>query len=280
MKYDLHVHSIYSDGIKTPIQLAEESMSAGLAGFALTDHDTIDGWKEIKNIEEKYPITVFPGVELSTVIDGRDVHILGYCMKDLDTFSAKLKELAESRSCRVVKIVEKLNELGVLIEIEEVRKIAGSGTIGRPHVASAMVFHGYVKDKQSAFERYLNRGKPAYVERMRFTPMEAVKLIKDCGGYAVFAHPGLDHAFEFTEELCEYGLDGIEVHHSSHTIVNSRKFAEIAKELNLIQTSGSDYHGHSESSHGRIGSVAVEEEHLPYFLTEYLEEHRKYVERV
>ena len=280
MKYDLHVHSTYSDGIKSPIQLAGEAVDAGLAGFALTDHDTIDGWKEIKKIEEKYPIVVFPGVELSTEMNGRDVHVLGYCMKDIDFFSVKLKELAESRSHRVEKIVEKLNELGVLIEIDDVRKIAGEGTIGRPHVASAMVFHGYVKDKQSAFERYLNRGKPAYVERMRFTPMEAVRLIKDCGGYAVLAHPGLDHAIEFTEELCGHGLDGIEVHHSSHTIVSSRKFAEIAKEQNLIQTSGSDYHGHSESNHGRIGSVAVSAENLPYFLTEYLEEHRKNVETV
>lgn len=280
MKYDLHVHSTYSDGIKTLIQLAEEAVEIGLGGFAITDHDTIDGWQEIEKIEKNYPLVVIPGVELSTEMNGRDVHVLGYCMKDLETFSAKLKELADSRSRRVVKIVEKLNELGVPVELDDVRKIAGEGTIGRPHVAAAMVFHGFVKDKQSAFERYLNRGKPAYVERMRFTPMEAVELIKKCGGYAVLAHPGLDHAIDFVNDLCKCGLDGLEVHHSSHTVYNSRKFSEIAKEKKLVETSGSDYHGHSEWSHGRIGSVAVKEGNLPYFLTEYLEEHLKNVERV
>lgn len=273
MKYDLHVHSTYSDGIKTPMELGKESKEKGLGGFALTDHDTIDGWHDIPEIEKTFGITVFPGVELSTEMDGRDVHILGYCMKDLVSFTAKLKELASSRFCRIEKIVEKLNALGLEIPLSDVLEIAGDGTVGRPHVAAVMVERGYVKDKQSAFDKYLNRGKPGYVERMRFSPMEAVTLIKNCGGYAVLAHPGLDRAIDHLDLLCECGLDGIEVHHSSHTVFSSKKFSEIAKARKLQETAGSDYHGHNELSHGLIGSVAVEAKDLPNFLTEYLEGH-------
>lgn len=280
MKYDLHVHSTYSDGIKTPLQLAEEAFHAGLGGFALTDHDTIDGWTEIEAMEKAFPITVFPGVELSTEMDGHDVHILGYGMTKLTSFREKLAELADSRVQRIVKIVEKCCDLGMDITIENVRECAGKGTVGRPHVASVLAEKGFVKDKQAAFDRYLNRGKPAYVERMRFTPMEAVTLIKICGGYAVLAHPGLDGALQFLDQLQPCGLDGLEVYHSSHHVVNSRKFAAIAAERNLIISGGSDYHGHSELTHGNIGSVALEEENLPYFLRNYLEEQRKYVERV
>lgn len=280
MKFDLHVHSTYSDGIKTPTALAREAVAAGLGGFALTDHDTIEGWREIEAIEKAYHITVFPGVELSTVAGGRDVHILGYGIKDTDTFRKKLKELADARCQRIEKIVQNLCALGLTLDMTEVYTIAGKGTVGRPHVADAMVRKGYVKNRQKAFDRYLNRGKPAYAERMKFSPEEAIFLIKKCGGYAVLAHPGLDHAVDMTERLCSIGLDGIEVHHSSHTIAASAKFSHMAKELHLAETAGSDYHGHSEKNHGLIGSVALDEEQLPYFLAEYLKEHLEYVERI
>lgn len=280
MRYDLHVHSTYSDGIKTPEQLAQEAVAAGLGGFALTDHDTIDGWKAIPFLERKYPIVIFPGVELSTEWEGRDVHILGYAIKETEPFRQALHTLADARRQRIARIIESLAALGLFIDPALVEEIAGEGTVGRPHVAEAMVRLGYVKDKQRAFDRYLNRGKPAYVERMRFTPMEAVTLIRKCGGHAVLAHPGLDHAIDAMGLLREYGLEGLEVHHSSHTVADSAKFSLIAREHGLAETAGSDYHGHSKNHHGLIGSVAVEEERLPVFLTEYLKEHLEYVERI
>ena len=163
MKYDLHVHSVYSDGIKTPIQLGKEAVEAGLGGFALTDHDTIDGWAEIRHVEQTYSITVFPGVELSTEWEGRDVHILGYCMTDLNLFRAKLAELAVGRERRIALMTEKCRDLGLSVSWDEVRAVAGKGTVGRPHIAAVLVKNGYAKNTQSAFDRYLNRGKPAYV---------------------------------------------------------------------------------------------------------------------
>ncbi len=280
MKYDLHVHSTYSDGIKTPLQLGEEAYEAGLGGFALTDHDTIAGWNEMKAVERAYPLTIIPGVELSTEMDGHDVHILGYCMTDLDRLQDKLFELAAGRTRRIAKIVEKCKDLGLNISFDAVCAYAGDGTVGRPHVASVLVENGYAKDNQAAFDRYLNRGKPAYVERQRFTPMEAVKLIKKCGGFAVLAHPGLDRAIDFLDALHPCGLDGLEVYHSSHHPANSKMFAAIAQNYGLCVCGGSDYHGHSDRTHGKIGSVALEEKQLPEFLTDYLKEHRKNVERV
>ena len=273
MNYDLHVHSTFSDGIKTLMELGHEAKEAGLGGFALTDHDTIDGWGSIAEVEKTYGITVFPGVEVSTEYEHRNVHILGYCMKDADGFREELKMLADSRMDRARNIVRKLRDGGFDICFEEVYDLAGDGTIGRPHIASVLVSKGYVKDIQSAFDKYLNRGKPYYVERIKFTPMEAVKMIKNFGGYAVLAHPGLDRAIEFLDLLCDCDLDGIEVHHSSHNVYNSAKFAEKAVANKLSQTAGSDYHGHSDHSHGMIGSVALKKEDLPYFLLEYLEGH-------
>lgn len=152
--------------------------------------------------------------------------------------------------------------------------------MGRPHVAAVLVEKGYVKDTQGAFDRYLNRGKPAYVERQHFTPVDAVKLIKATGGCAVLAHPGLDRAIDFLDDLCPQGLDGLEVYHSSHQKTASEKFRAMAKQRHLWITGGSDYHGHSDLTHGQIGSVGLEEDELPEFLLDYLKEHRKNVERV
>ena len=177
-------------------------------------------------------------------------------------------------------MTEKCRDLGLSVSWDEVRAVAGKGTVGRPHIAAVLVKNGYAKNTQSAFDRYLNRGKPAYVERPRFSPEEAVKLIKKCGGYAVLAHPGLDRAIDILDQLCPCGLDGIEAHHSAHNAVNSEKFAAAAEARRLCISAGSDYHGHDDRTHGRIGSVALEEKQLPYFLSDYLKEHRKNVERV
>lgn len=272
MKFDLHVHSTFSDGVKTPMELGKEAVAQGLAGFALTDHDTIDGWSEIPTVEKEYGITVFPGIEISTEALHRDVHVLGYLLKDVETMSKTLDYLRDSRCRRIEKMVERLRELQIDISMEEVSLKAGEGTIGRPHVAAVLVDKGIVKDTQAAFSRFLERGKPAYVERARFLPTDAVSLIKECGGYAVLAHPGLDSAFDFLDELCDRGLDGLEVHHSSHTIASSAKFAAAAEVRNLVATGGSDYHGHSEHLHGMIGSVGLEQGELPYFFKDYLKE--------
>lgn len=266
MKYDLHVHSTYSDGRRTVLELAAEAKELGLGGFALTDHDTVDGWADIPEAERIYGIKIFPGIEISTLKDGTDVHILGYALKDLSPLKAKLVFLAESRRERILKMISKLKEQGMALNPDDVLAAAGNGTVGRPHLAEEMVKRGYVNHQQEAFKKYLGRGKSCYVERALISPEEAIGLISRCGGYAVLAHPGLDHVIRFLDDFVGAGLKGLEVHHSSHNRVNSQKFAAMAAEKDLVITAGSDYHGIKDYSHGGLGTVGLGKEDLPRFL--------------
>lgn len=274
MKFDCHVHTIYSDGVKSVFEQAEEAKAVGLGGFAITDHDTIDGWQDIPAAEKAYDIRIIPGVELSTEWQKRSVHILGYGIVDADLFSSELITLRESRIRRIAAMVEKLNAMNMNITVAEVQKKAGQGTMGRPHIAAILAEKGYVRDRQHAFERYLNRGKPAYVPREPFSPMEGISLIKRCGGYAVLAHPGLDRTYEFLDLLCDCGLDGLEAYHSAHYPALSEKFYRLAGEKGLSVTAGSDDHGYRDEKHGVIGKPSMEESLLPNFIKNYLEEDR------
>lgn len=269
MKYDLHVHSSYSDGIKNLAELGGEAKAAGLGGFAITDHDTIAGWSEIPALEKTYGIKVFPGVELSTEWQKRDVHILGYGIEKESVFREKLVFLAQSRVTRMEQIVNKLNALDIDVTLDEVWANAGKGTVGRPHVAAVLARKGYTKDRQDAFDRYLNRGKPAYVERVKFSPFEAIALIKSCGGCAVLAHPGIDNASLLLPELAEAGLTGLETRHSAQTEESAVRFEAIAKRYGLFVTAGSDYHGFSDIGHGYIGSRGLVREELPPVFERY-----------
>jgi hypothetical protein len=270
MKYDLHVHSEYSDGIKTMMELGSEAKAAGLGGFAITDHDTIAGWSEIQKVEKTFGIVIFPGVELNTEWQKKDVHILGYAMTDEETFREKLVFLSKARITRVENIVEKLNHLGISITLDEVMDVAGKGTVGRPHVAAVLAQKGYTKDLQDAFHRFINRGKPAYVERVSFSPFDAIEMIRSCGGYAVLAHPGIDNAILFLEGLVQAGLNGIEAYHSAHTTESAARFEDLAKQYGLFVTAGSDYHGYSDEKHGFIGSKGLSKEDLPQIFEPYL----------
>lgn len=274
MKFDCHVHTTYSDGIKSVFEQAEEAKAVGLGGFALTDHDTIDGWKDISAAEKASDIRIIPGVELSTDWQKRSVHILGYGITNMDLFRGELISLREARSRRIAAMVEKLRTMHMDITFAEVQAKAGEGTMGRPHIAVILAEKGYVKDKQHAFERYINRGKPAYVPRDPFSPMDGISLIKRCGGYAVLAHPGLDRTYEFLDLLCDCGLDGLEAYHSAHYPALSEKFCRLAKERGLAITAGSDDHGYRDEKHGTIGKPSLDESLLPHFMKEYLEEYR------
>ena len=226
MRYDLHVHTTYSDGTKTMAELGALAQGLGLGGFAVTDHDTIAGWEEIAAVETAYNITVFPAVEISSEWEHRDVHILAYGVEDAAGLSESLVFLAESRVKRTEKMVANLNELGFEITMADVIALAGAGTVGRPHIAAALVAKGYVKDKQDAFDRYLGRGKRAYAQRPKYTPFEALALVKKCGGTAVLAHPGLDQAGRLIDNLADAGLAGLEAYHSAHSPELSAKLAK------------------------------------------------------
>ncbi len=280
MRFDLHVHSTYSDGLRSVFELAEEAKESGLAGFALTDHDTVAGWGDIPAAEAASSVLILPGVELSAEWEGRDVHILGYGVKDTAALAETLAKLAAKRRRRIEKMTAKASSLGFEVTFAEVLAKAGEGTVGRPHLAAVLEEKGYVRNQQAAFDRLLNRGKSCYVPRDPFTPEEAVRLIKGCGGSAVLAHPGLDEAFLCLDALIAVGLEGLEASHSAHTPPMAAKFAALAEAKGLYITAGSDYHGFGKG-HGQLGSVAVDESTpLPPFLLNELKERKIYVERV
>ena len=270
MKYDLHVHSTWSDGQKNISELCAKAVECGLSGFALTDHDTIEGWTEIEKAYADTGIRIIPGVELSTEEEGTNVHILGYGMKDIPLIEGKLKIYADARVERIRKMVAKCNDVGLDITFDEVKENAGSGTIGRPHVANVLLKHGYVSYFKEAFEKYLNRGMPCYEPRLKLDSVSAVNMIKQSGGYAVLAHPGLDDAWRFIDLLAEHNLDGVEVYHSSHDFDQRQSFLAEAKRLKLAVTAGSDYHG-IEYDRRFMGSEYLEEEDLPFFIKELLQ---------
>lgn len=284
MRFDLHVHSTYSDGKLNLLELADLAQKQRIAGFALTDHDTLDGWKSAAEAEKKTGVYIFPAVEISTdVVENyvkRDVHILGYCVKDSEALNGYLKRQQERRIERAKSMVRKMNGLGLDISFDRVREIAGDGVIGRPHLADALVEKGYCADRAHAFAKYLKRGCSTYVQCSKPSPLEAVNIIHECGGYAVLAHPGLDNAKKQLEPLFREGhLDGVEVWHSSHNPHNSAEFECKAKELGICCTGGSDFHcfpkDDSDGGHGILGYVSLEEENLPFFIKEALKQKRE-----
>lgn len=264
MRYDLHVHSIFSDGSCSPQNLIKQAVGLGLAGIALTDHDTLDGLEAACQYINNHPIPLefIPGIELNTepVEGDNEVHILGYYIDHNHAeFKARLLEIREQRKLRAKKMVEKLDELGCKISYEKVISIAGSDLIARPHIAWAMVEAGYVENAQKAFDEYLDRGKPAYVSRYKFLPQEAIGLIKASGGIAVLAHPGLIHDQTLVQNLIDGGVDGLEVYYPQHSEQQIKAYLQLAQENKLLITGGSDYHGpDSNKSHAKLGAAGID----------------------
>ncbi|WP_245640230.1 PHP domain-containing protein [Paenibacillus dakarensis] len=268
---DLHTHTQASDGMNTPSENVRLASEIGLSAVAITDHDTVSGIQEALAAGEQYGITVIPGVEISTMAGGKDIHILGYYIDtDNQGFLNRLSNLRNTRNARNEKIMTKLQSLGMNITIEEViadlgRDLKPDESLGRPHIADTLVRKGYAADMRDAFDRYLAEGKPAYVPQPRITPQEACCWIRDAGGAAVLAHPGLYGDDELVKSILkEAQLSGIEVFHSDHGPEDEIRYRKLAEEFNLIVTAGSDYHGERQGAvfHGGIGSRRVPEEVL------------------
>ena len=240
----MHAHTIASDGVMTAQELIRYAIKKDLKGIAITDHDTIDSLSEArKTVKELPDFWLLPGIELSTEVGPTEVHILGY---DIDETDSKLKtliiQLKEARQDRAVKIIEKLNQLGIAITYDQVRKIAGQGIIGRLHIARALLELGTVQNAHEAFQNYLNRGAPAYVKRYKLTPQEAIKLIHEIGGVSVLAHPALMKRDELIDELIGHELKGIEIYYPSHNYLDRTRYLKIAEKHQLLITGGSDFH--------------------------------------
>lgn len=271
---DLHSHTLASDGTQPAADNVRLAMEAGLAAVAITDHDTVAGIEEALAAGRRYGITVVPGVEISTILDGCDIHVLGYFIDHTDeTFLKRLEQLRQVRDRRNEMILERLNELGLVITMDDVAASLKAAkktdeTVGRPHIVDALVRKGYVANMAEAFDRYLGRDGAAYVNPPRIEPAAAVQWIAEAGGAAVLAHPGLYDKDELIGELAGQGLAGLEAYHSDHTPEQEAKYKQIADRYGLIVTAGSDFHGerggvvfHAPIGARRIDAAVIEQLH-------------------
>jgi len=247
---DLHVHSAASDGSYAPAEVVRQAREGGLKAMALTDHDTIDGVAEAVAEGGRLGVEVIPGVEVSARYPGGTMHILGLLIDYTNgRLAQRLAVLKRARAERNPQIIAKLNALGIPITMAQVEAISGGGQMGRPHIARALLEAGYVHDLQEAFDRYLGWRRAAYVSKFRFTQEEAIAMIRDVQGVPVLAHPftlGLGSAFTLRNlliELKNLGLAGLEVYYSEHTPEQEALYLNLARELGLLVTGGSDYHG-------------------------------------
>jgi predicted metal-dependent phosphoesterase TrpH len=256
---DLHIHSTASDGKLSPSEIVRKAAANGMKVIAICDHDTVDGISEALTAASSVPgIRVIPGIEISTDVPQGEIHILGYFINYNDKdFLAALSRMQNSRLNRARKMVTKLEGLGVKIDWSRVQEIAGESTIGRPHIAQALIEKGYIKDFREAFEKYIGHGGPAYVERDKMTPAQAVSMIVTSGGLPVFAHPVTFIGYEsMTLELLPFGLAGMEVYYKNSSPEELARTRGITQKLGLIPTGGSDFHG-IEAGEVGIGDVDV-----------------------
>ncbi len=263
---DFHTHSTFSDGQLSPTQLIDLAYRNGVRVLSLTDHDIVDGLPEAFEAAGRYPdLTLIPGIEMSTDVPGNEVHILGHFIDWHDAqFRRKLTSLQDSRLNRAQRMVEKLAQLGKPVTWERVQELAGEGAVGRPHIALAMVEAGHVSSVNEAFDLYLSRTGPAYVEREKLTPQDVIALLHAVGGLATLAHPReLDAAGglePLLQEIVPAGLVGIEVYYQDYTPDEIEHFLDVANKFGLIPMGGSDYHGFGGDQQREPGQVAVPEE--------------------
>ena len=259
-KVDLHIHSTASDGKLAPEDVVRKSAESGLTVIAIADHDTVDGIAPALVAAKAFPwLKVMPCVEISTDVPNGEVHILGYFVDYTNQeLEATLDRLRNSRRERGQGMVSKLESLGIHIKWQRVQEIAGSGSIGRPHIAQAMLEKGYITSLKEAFTKYISRGGPAYVEREKMTPVEAVELILQAKGLPVLAHPfTINDPETLVVELKVAGLVGIEAYYNGYTADEISRLVNLADKHGLIASGGSDYHGLDASSETMIGGVDV-----------------------
>ncbi len=257
---DLHIHSTASDGKLTPAQVIRGAAEKGLVYIALADHDSVDGIAAAKKAAQAFPgLTVIPAIEISTDIPQGEVHILGYFFDyNNPQLLAKLEDFKNSRLRRAEQMVAKLDGLGVHIDWQRVLELAGASTIGRPHIAQAMMEKGFVPSFKDAFDEYLGHGKPAYVEREKMLPAEAVGIIVKARGLAVLAHPLTTEDPEgLILELKPAGLVGLEAYYNGYSAEEVEGLLALAQKHDLIATGGSDFHGIEPDEETAIGGAEV-----------------------
>jgi len=256
---DLHLHTTASDGTLTPSELVSRAHTAGLSIFSITDHDTTAGSDAARAPAHDAGLRLVPGIEISAVAEGRDVHVLGYF---IDTASASLRAFLErqrvDRVRRVAEMGERLAALGCPIDVAPIVADAGRGrSVGRPQIAAALVAAGHVRTRNEAFDRFLEFGGAAYVSRCGTSPEDVVAIVHAAGGVASLAHPGVNARDHLIAPLAAAGLDAIEVRHSDHDAPTEARYRALAADLGLLVTAGSDFHGDTGHRAGKLGSIGL-----------------------
>lgn len=256
---DLHLHTTYSDGSQSPEEVVATAAKCGVTLIAITDHDEIAGIPAARSAGQARGVEVISGVEINTDVGREDVHILGYGFPfEAPAMLEGLHALRVARYERALRMLERLAAIGHPLDAERVLAIAGHGSIGRPHVARALVEAGHSRDFNEAFARFIGRGCPAYVPRTPYTPEQAIALIHHAGGLAGLAHPGkLGDPHRILRQLLPAGLDALEVYHSDHSAAVNERMRRLATQHGLVITGGSDSHGPHSPRMVPIGSVPV-----------------------
>ena len=258
MKYaDLHVHTNESDGTCSPEKLVKEAMRAGLYAVGIVDHDTVNALAPAMAAAKSSGLEIIPGIELTSQYDGQEIHILGYFIDYRDErLLEKLVLVRQDRVERVKKIVDNLREMGLNLDPQAVFDISGNATVGRMHVARALVKEGLVSSTNEVFQKYIGDKSPAYVLGFKFSPAEAIKLIKDSGGVAVLAHPYVIHNDSLIPQFAKEGLMGLEAYYPEHSQSMINFYLGLAKDLGLLVTGGSDFHGSAKPG-VKFGKVKI-----------------------
>jgi hypothetical protein len=259
---DLHLHTNFSDGTYTPEELTAQAHLFGLKALALTDHDTMEGCARMAAACGTAGIEFIPASELTAELDEVELHLIGYFLdSENETLRTELAKFQEVRQRRIYEMVARLNRLGIPLRPEIVFTLANCRAPGRPHVARALVQEEFCGSLDEAFERFLKKGKPAWVPKFKISALDAIELIHQAGGLAVMAHPGLNRTDEIIPQLVEAGLDGLECFHTKHSTATTEHYLQLAEAHKLLVTGGSDCHGMSK---GRplVGTIKLPYEYV------------------
>jgi predicted metal-dependent phosphoesterase TrpH len=270
MKADLHLHTTASDGRLSPKEIVLKAAQVGLDVIAITDHDSVGGIQSALEAAKSFPrLLVIPGIEINTYMPRSEVHILGYFIDYLDPeFNRALEELRNSRYERGRKMVAKLAGLGIEIDWERVLTLASGGTIGRPHIAQAMLERGYIASLPEAFTKYIGNGGIAYVKRKKVTPSEAVELIIKANGLPFIAHPAdIENLDSFIYQLKQAGIAGLEVYYPKYSQNKIARLEALATKYGIITSGGSDYHGLDNTIGSNMGSVDLPQDSIEQFIS-------------
>jgi predicted metal-dependent phosphoesterase TrpH len=262
---DLHLHTTASDGVLRPVDLVARAAAAGIITLSVTDHDTTGGLDEARDAASARGLTFINGIEITAVENERDTHVLGYFFDPADAALRRfVLRQREDRIRRVREMAERLEALGAPIDSEPLiaRGLESGQSVGRPHVAAALIARGHVQSWDEAFDRYLEKGRPAFVARRGASAADVVRVIQQAGGIASLAHPGLSRVDPLIPALAAAGLDAIEARHSEHDAETEARYRALALSLGLAVSGGSDFHGDAAGRRCALGDVTMTAEDL------------------